>query len=913
MHRSSEDFVRVLMQNFILTVLFFVMGKLSLFMAIPPGFATAIFPPTGIALAFLYAYGINCLPGIFFGSFFLNITSQISAGGDSSSATLYVIPIIIGLGCAAQAVFGYLFSRPFYNHQLPLVKVKEVIFFLLLAGPVSCLFNSIFATTVLYLNDQIDFKNVLFTWFNWWVGDTLGILLVFPILISYIGKEKSLWKQRRLAISAPLLVSVILCMIIFWNLSRSEYNRMEEDFGRIAMKMQSSIQSEFQKTINKVESIRNLFYASNNVDRSEFHEFVSHIIGDEGGLTSFQWAPLTKAHDVKKLREKISKETKRKIEFNEKDVFSNGEAFIVEYASPASVLNNTLGKNINTNEEILNAINYAIVLYSPTLLNVTHQNSHGDERELLLIIPVYNKKKHFENKDEILGIILGYINVNTFFRKALDNQNFSEIHFEFNFVKDNVNETIYTINNTQVPDYPNIIFHYPEKIYNRDYNISMSPKMTYFSRTETILSWAILIGGLSLSCLLGIFLLTFSGRGQEIQREVSKKTKELQIINAQLQEATLAKTIFLANMSHEIRTPMNAILGMADLLEDKLTNKKQKEDLQTIAKSAKDLLIIIDDILDFSKLESNKLTVQEQNFSLNQMIKEISAMFKPMAEHKNLDFSISKKGAIHDYMRGDPTRMKQILINLISNAIKFTNKGFVKIRISTSENGHATLVKFRVIDSGIGIKESEATKLFTPFEQLSTGANKLYKGTGLGLSISKGLASILGGNLTYEKGNEGGSMFTFEVPLEQVDEIEYEINKINTVRLNSELYSKKILIVEDNLINQKITERLLEKLGLESKTCNDGRMALDLIQKEYFDIILMDCQMPVLDGYEATKIIRESLKLEDIYIIALTANAMKEDKEKCLNAGMNDYIAKPIERNLLITALNKSLTRAKRT
>lgn len=898
--------LNVILRTVVLAVLYYFSGKLGLLLSIPPGFATAIFPPTGIALACLYIFGPKVIMGVFLGSLALNISTNAQNGADLSSLNFYITPTLIGLGALIQSFFSYFFSKPFYKTQLPLVKTTDVALFLLLAGPVSSLFNSIYSPTLLYLNGSIGSDNFLFTWFNWWVGDTLGVLLIFPILISIFGREKKIWKKRRYVVSIPLIICLLICIITFWQVNKGQYQKMEADFSNIADKIHNKINNELQKTVSKVESVRNFFYASEFVDKDEFEEFVSHIIEDESGLTAFQWAPYTS----KKALPSLSKELSYKLDSS--DIFDEAHhAYIIKYSSPIFDNKKILGMNLNKYPEIIKAINYSVVLYSPTVSSLDHALSNSNDKSFILVVPVF--KQSGTSKEEILGVIIGQVSVDIFFRTIFNLSETNNIKFEIFDPQNKTDTLLYRINDPKIPDFSIINRRYTQKVYNRDYEISLTPKITYFAKQSTLISWSVLVGGLSISCLLGTFLLSFSGRELEIQKEVEKKTKELQIMNAQLQEATLAKSIFLANMSHEIRTPMNAILGVSDLLEDHLNTKKQRDDLQIIKKSAQDLLIIIEDILDISKLEANKISINDTNFSLNQLIKDIAAMFRPMATNKNIDFSVLKKGEIYDYLHGDSARIKQVLSNLISNAIKFTDSGSIKVRITGRKEREQVHLRFRVIDTGIGISDEEINRLFKPFEQLSNGTTKIYKGTGLGLSISKGLSEMLGGSLHYQKAKEGGSMFVFDITLDTASEAEFENEQHLDVKVHENLYGKKVLIVEDNLINQKICERILDKIGLEYITCDNGQMAIDILEKESIDIIVMDCQMPILDGYKTTEIIRNELKLEDTYIIALTANAMKEDRDKCLNAGMNDYISKPIDRKTFIKALNKSQTRAKKS
>jgi PAS domain S-box-containing protein len=365
------------------------------------------------------------------------------------------------------------------------------------------------------------------------------------------------------------------------------------------------------------------------------------------------------------------------------------------------------------------------------------------------------------------------------------------------------------------------------------------------------------------------------------------------------------KDLFLANMSHEIRTPMNAITGFGELLKDTVLDNEQRDYLKSINIASSNLLKIINDILDFSKIESGQISIEKIEFDLVEQIKNVFRILKPNAYRKHLDFKISIDPEIPIKLEGDPTRLSQILTNLITNAIKFTEEGCVKLEVILlkNEKNSLTNVQFNIIDTGIGIPEDKIDIIFERFTQANTNTTRKYGGTGLGLNISKSLVELQSGTF-FVKSEEGkGSSFGFTMPFGKPEMPKYIVEEVLLVE-NTE--GHRILLVEDNLLNQKLALKVLEKQGFSAKMAENGKVAVEILAKEEFDLILMDIQMPEMDGYQATTFIRNVLKL-DIPIIAMSAHSLVGEKEKCLASGMNDYLPKPFDQKELKLKINTLL------
>jgi signal transduction histidine kinase/CheY-like chemotaxis protein len=846
--RPNSLLTSLFLMGFVAT-LYFSTGLLGLQLAVPPSQAGAVWPPAGIALASMLYFGPRIWPGIFIGNFFI---SAWAFGFDNTSLSIY---LATGTGATLCAYVGYRLIQFYVGINDDLIQDGKIIMFLLLGGPVSCLIPASIGISSMFLSGIIDGPELLVNWASWWIGDTIGVLIFTPLILTLLHRDKPVWKRRRIVLILPMLGTLALVILVFLFIQNQEYDRQVQHFKAQAKIATDLFDSRFQTHIRNMETLHGFFVESDDPLDDEFRSFSKLSLRRFSEIKLIRWL-------------KNQPDNKMVVQFIEsKDSHSESK----DYLLPEEVLAEF------SNHLFFSANSYSYLRPNSEILD--------------LYLPVY---KNDNNPGSLFGVLTVSLDIREMAKNLLQTEFFDNL---FLTVTDVVSGRD-VFNNLDEKTRLDHIDQYQSTTANHTWRLHYGIELHLDNKTHWALWWVI-ISGLLFVSMMGGGLLILTGRYFETENIVNKRTSELLKAKNYAESANNAKTKFISNISHELRTPLNGILGFTELLQKKAyVNEEDRKKLNIISHCGQHLLNLIDDLLDISRIESNKIVITKNLFDLNAFLDEIYLVFKVCAENKNLNLVLNKDHTL-SYIIADKKRLHQILVNLLNNAIKFTKRGYISLSVFNQQDK----LVFIVEDTGCGISDKDQQRIFKHFVQIENNGFSA-EGIGLGLAISMELVHLMQGTLQVSSQLQKGSQFRVTIPLEQADDPGYLTGNDDITDLHA-TEGTRVLVADDNEINLLLFSHLLDEINCQHDIADDGGKAWAMLQNKQYHFALIDLNMPGMSGLQLIEKIKQQGMI--LTTIAVSAYADENIIKTAIQAGFDHYLTKPVNAQSLKTIITQHI------
>ncbi len=919
---------------------YYIVAQLSRVLAMPPDLPSAIWPAAGVALASVLIWGNRATLGVFLGAWATN--GILTFNGDAAVTSL-LLGLAMASGATLQAWIGGVLVRRTVGYPTPLSNECDIIRFFVSGGPASCLIGASVGVGSLWAAGYTSAENFGFSWFTWWIGDSIGAVVFAPLMLVWFARSPSIWQRRRFSVVAPLSVCLIIVIGAFISAKRWESVRQNMALKQQATAIDAKIERSLQQDISILNSITGLYAASNAVDQREFAAFVVQWAAKRPGVQALEWVPRVSAEE-RAVWEQTTFVKGQPVQIRERG--ANGKmveasprdeyypvTFLEPLAGNEAAIGYDLGSDAIRLEALITARDRGEAVASDPVRLV---QLRGAQPGVLVFAPIYRndapRATVAQRRENLLGFAIGVFRLGDLACAALADE--TDLPVQVHLIDTEANSSDQTLAVLNLSNGPELLespliamssdlpeFSRPVSFAGRTWELRVVALPEYLARHHPWSTWMVLIGGMMFAMLFSAYLLTNSGRSDETEQLVEIRTKELELATNQANAATQAKSEFLAAMSHELRTPLTAILGFTQTLkasdEADHFSKQALDSLNTISRNGEHLLALINDILDLSKIEAGKLELDARRVSPFEIVKDTIQLMSVRAVDRDLELRCNFTTALPQELLLDDVRVRQILVNLLGNAIKFTEAGHVTLDVSAEKRDDSYVLRFVVSDTGIGMTELQLDRIFQHFTQADGSTSRKFGGTGLGLAISRRLAHMLGGKISVASTHKAGSQFTVEIAANGISNSTKWLNHDEYLaavatspahepeQLVPTSIGGRVLLAEDGLDNQRLIAFVLKKADVEVTLVENGREAVDaaLAADPPFDLILMDMQMPVLDGYGAVKALRQAEYCGPI--VALTANAMSGDRDKCVEAGCDDYTTKPIDRPKLLRLVAK--------
>ncbi len=869
------------------------------------GFASPIWPAAGVMLGLYLCFGTPILLGALLSSF-------ICLSQDPSLAGLpvYVVALLT-LISTLQLLISKKLVESFCILPVKVYIPTQIIKFLVLTGPIAVFFTSLLSMLVLKGFTSIDADFFLYMGAVKWVGEFTSIVFLTPIILFtvtniYVKKAR----HTTVAIITSILVLTVTS-VAFLISNQSFLEDKKQSFVNSTEAFTSYIKEIETAFKQDLRALDGLYQATDAVSREEFKAFTDKIKNDKITIRAISWLPLIKRDERAAFESSL-----KDLSLNSLDIRALTKGGVITAPEQAQYLpiyfiepfeenKSAIGLDVSSHPIVQSSIEKAISkrvhVITPLLSLVQQLDKYTG---VIVYYPIFKGEGSVAG-EKLIGLVEVVFELDKLLTGFYQQANISSFNFSFSYGDGN---------------------QYQQASYTSDGIFTHSVKIDLFDKQGVIrfsstprfellvIDWSSLLI-IGLGCVLGVicvmflfFIVTFNF---SLSKKVKESTAKLTQKNEELIMANRSKNLFLANISHEYRTPLNAIIGFTEIAQRETSDSTAKDYLKRISHSSDILLNIVNDVLDISKIQAGELNLENRAFQPLQVTLAVIEMLQEKARDQFITLEHDFTPDFSSWVEGDDTRFKQIVINLLNNAIKFTPKGHIKITGSCEKtDGDSRELRLAFKDTGIGISKENQQHIFTPFAQAEASTTREFGGTGIGLSIVKQLTLMMGGDITLHSKLGEGSLFTVTLTLPAAAEPIISVEKdISDAQASTSYKMIKVLVVEDNKINQLIVKKQLSPLEVDCYFANDGSQAIQFLEHTLPDLILMDLQMPIMDGFTASSIIKKSPKWQHIPIVILSASVGKHEKSKAHDLGIDDFINKPFQQIDLVHILDKYMNK----
>jgi len=915
---GKRPWAQLIAVNLFLAVGYFLTAKLSALLTSSVHQVAPVWVPSGFCLLFAMAFGWRIAPGILLGRLALMLQVYLQTRDSQYPYVPLAFALLTPTGSMLQAIL----AGWWLNRILEKAKKRHLItnialgFLAILAAAI--IPAGIHGTGLLIFSPD-PFLAPLDRWVAWSYGDLLGMLLFLPLAVMFVNSPSRVSILKLSRFIAPAGFSLCLVFTSYWFVNKHEIQEIEQQFFKQANAITQQIDDDVHNLFQDIHLIIRPLQTTNKMNYAMYASIAESIFKEHPSLQALSWMSLVRSEDIEQVQQNLSRETGKAMKFTRRigdEIFDlppkikQTYIFPIIYTYPFEPNRAVYGLDLSIfSHDILHK---TITRGTPLLLPpIRLAQETGQQKGIVCYYPI-SPKSWDTLTQETPSLSYGLFNIvwrmDDFLRQQGATRDYAHLLVELRDSSDNqASEPLAILLNGQSLDSASeatlkkppqgFTKRHEIQIFNQKWTLIVSAQDSFLRAHNTSASRIVLLAGVLISTLLGFLSHSNFSRSQAIETQVELQTRELRASESRAIQLAKAKSEFLAIMSHEIRTPMNGIIATSQLLHQSKLDQDQVELLEMLQSSSRILLNLINDILDYSKLESGKVVLHPHAFNPGDILQRLEQTMGIQARQKGLDFSINDQRTFAEALIGDTDRLLQALMNLCSNAIKFTEKGEVEVLCQALpiDDKHRNL-EIAIRDTGIGFDPERLPELFQQFTQADSSTTRKYGGTGLGLAITRSIVLQMDGKLVADSKPGQGTTFTIQIPLEKAD-------THSTPTVPSSMYPpiplshhfSRALIAEDHDTSWQVIQLVLRQLKLECDRAKNGQEAVDMFSSGQYDIVILDCQMPVMSGIEAAREIRKLEKnSQHTPLIALTAFQAEANRIECEAAGMDAYLTKPM-------------------